>query len=311
MCTASHTHGRPGGQVQPPVTATEPVLHDAVLARVVREHRDPATGRRQVDGTVDGGGQDLQLAVHLDADGLERALGRMAAATTGRRRNGLPDDAGQLGRRLDRARRDDGGGDADGEALVAVLLEHPHQFELAVAVHDIGGRPLLGRVHPHVDGTVVAIGEPALTLVELRRGNAEIEEDTGDWFRLEIGHDGVEVVEPSVPEGDTVTERGKGLRRCRQCRRVPIDPDQVQVGPGFQQQPSMSPAADRRIHQHTRGHGPEDLDDLLGHHRHVVELGHERAFYIRLLRSPRTRRHVEFAHLQSPGRRVPPGFLPD
>ena len=39
----------------------------------------------------------------------------------------------------------DGGGDADGEALVAVLLEHPDELDLGVAVDDVGRGPLRRR----------------------------------------------------------------------------------------------------------------------------------------------------------------------
>ena len=66
----------------------EPVLHDAVLARVVREHGAAAAGR-DLDRLVDRRTEDLELAVDLDADRLERALGRMATAAAGGRRDGV------------------------------------------------------------------------------------------------------------------------------------------------------------------------------------------------------------------------------
>ena len=65
---------------------TEPGLGDAVLAGVVREHRAPPAGREHVDRLVQGAGEDVELLVHRDADGLERALGGVAAGATGRRR---------------------------------------------------------------------------------------------------------------------------------------------------------------------------------------------------------------------------------
>src|SRR3954447_24132961 len=53
------------------------ILHDPVLARVVREDGDPTIGSKCVDRRVDRLRQDLEFAVDLDADGLERALGRV------------------------------------------------------------------------------------------------------------------------------------------------------------------------------------------------------------------------------------------
>ena len=61
----------------------EPLLHDAVLARVVAEHRAAPAGGEEVDGLVDRRGEDRQLVVHLDAHGLERARGGVAAARVG------------------------------------------------------------------------------------------------------------------------------------------------------------------------------------------------------------------------------------
>ena len=64
-------------------------------------------------------GQDVELLVHRDADGLERALGGVAAGAAGRRGDGVADELGQLGGGGHRAGGDDGPGDAAGEALVA------------------------------------------------------------------------------------------------------------------------------------------------------------------------------------------------
>ena len=130
-------------------------------------------------------------------------------------------------------------------------------------------------VHPHVERTVVAVGEPALGPVELAARTTPRSNRTPEhWLGLEIGHDGVEVVEPGVAQGDPVTEGSEHLGRRRQCRRVPVDPEELEVGPGLEQQPGVAAAAERGVHQHAGWDGPEDLDDPVGHHRHVVELGH-------------------------------------
>ena len=96
MCTASQTQGSRAGRSSRRWRRAEPGLHDAVLAGVVREHRARPPGGGGEAG-IDGGGQHVELAVHRDPDGLERALGRMAAAAAGRRRDGVADDLGELG----------------------------------------------------------------------------------------------------------------------------------------------------------------------------------------------------------------------
>ena len=78
VCTASQTHGRPGGQSHAPVARAEAVLGDAVLARVVREHGDAPAGPGGLDGGVERGRQHVELGVDLDADRLERARRRDA-----------------------------------------------------------------------------------------------------------------------------------------------------------------------------------------------------------------------------------------
>ena len=119
VCTAPHTHGRSGGQSQDAGGRAEALLDDAVLAGVVREHGDPAHRPGGFDGRVEGDGQGVELAVDLDADGLERALGRVAAGAPGGGGDRRGHDRRQLDRRLDRAGGDDRPGDAGGEALVA------------------------------------------------------------------------------------------------------------------------------------------------------------------------------------------------
>src|SRR5581483_1540562 len=62
----------------------EAVLHDAVLAGVVRQHRAAPAGHEYVDRLVKRRAEHIELAVDLDTQGLERALGRVAAATARR-----------------------------------------------------------------------------------------------------------------------------------------------------------------------------------------------------------------------------------
>ncbi|MEJ7721229.1 MAG: hypothetical protein WKF58_12660 [Ilumatobacteraceae bacterium] len=146
----------------------EALLHDAVLAGVVREHRHPPAGRGGRDGLVDGDGERGELVVDLDADRLEAALGRMSSVATCRGGDRGRDDAGELGGGGDRPGSDDGRCDPPGEALVAVLTQHLGQRALVVRVDDIVGGVRRACVHPHVERALVLVREATLGAVELR-----------------------------------------------------------------------------------------------------------------------------------------------
>ena len=157
-------------------------------------------------------------------------------------------------------------------------------------------------------GPVVAVGEAPLGPVELRRRDPEVEEDAGDGVDPELGHDGVEVVEPSVPQGDPVAEGGEDRGGRRQRRRVPVDPDQREVGPGLEQQPGVAATADRGVHQRPRpGTGRKSStirSAITGTWWKSVMHGHLGSVIV-------TSGDPWLAHLQPPGRRLPPGCLPD
>ena len=105
-----------------------------------------------------------QLAVDLDAQRLEGALGRVAAGPAGggrdRRAHQLGEPGG-AGERLPRPLPHDGVGDPAGEPLLAVLPQHPGQPRRLVGVDDVGRGDALRLVHPHVQRRVLGVGEAA------------------------------------------------------------------------------------------------------------------------------------------------------
>ena len=74
----------------------ELLLDDPVLTGVVREHRDPAARHDGLDRRVDRRRQHIELAVDLDTDRLERALGWMTTGAPGRCGDRAGHDRGQL-----------------------------------------------------------------------------------------------------------------------------------------------------------------------------------------------------------------------
>ena len=241
---------------------------------MIGEDGDASTRCRQLDGCVEGRRQDLELAVHLDPDRLERALGRVPSGAPGGGGDGCGHDPRQLDRRLHGTGGDDGPGDASGEALVAVDPQDAGQLRGVVAVDHVGRRPRRRRVHAHVEGTIVAVREPALGLVELRRGDAEVEErsteaSTGEQF---VGQ-AWQVVEATANGVEAGAESLEPLRRGGDGFAVAVDAEHLEIDPAVQERLGMTAAAERGVHDDAGRHAGEHLDDLVAHHRTVEEHG--------------------------------------
>ena len=123
-------------------------LHDPVLERVERDHREPAArpqhlerrGKRRLEGA--------ELVVHGDAQGLEDALRRMPFAEPRRGRDRELDHVDELAGARERrllASADDRPRDRRGEPLLPVAPEDRHELALVPGVDDrrrgrLGGR---------------------------------------------------------------------------------------------------------------------------------------------------------------------------
>ena len=128
-----------------------------------------------------------ELVVDVDAQRLERAGRRMSARLAPR--HGRRDDAGEPAGRLDGAglaRADDRARDASGMALLAEARDHGRDLALVRARQEFGGSCARIRIHAHVEWTVAQEAEPAPSLVELRGGNAEVEEDSVGAARCDV-----------------------------------------------------------------------------------------------------------------------------
>ena len=149
----------------------EDVLDDAVLQRVVADdHQAPARGEPP-HRRLKARSQNVQLRVHLDAQRLERPLGRMASRPAGGRGDGRLDDFHQVLARLDGALLAlpaDELRDAAGPTLVRVLADDPSEICCVVGVNDLCCvQGLFTRIHPHIKGAVLLKGEAARRRVNL------------------------------------------------------------------------------------------------------------------------------------------------
>ena len=84
------------------------------------------------------------------------------------------------GNRFDGPLTRDGARDAFGEPLFAVFPDHARHFRFLCALYPVGGRFADIRVHAHVEEAFRAEAETTLRIVQLRRGDTEIEKNTAD-----------------------------------------------------------------------------------------------------------------------------------
>ena len=233
-------------------------------------------GCQEVDGRVERAGELVELAVHLDADRLEGPLRRVTAGPARRRRDGGPDDLGELRRGGDRPGGDDRAGDAIGVTLVPERPEHGGEAPDVVPVDHVGRGHRLALVHAHVERTLVAEAEAPLPRVELVAADPEVEQEAGDRPDAEPPHLLGDRLERRVPCGEAVGEgrevaagRGEGVP-------VPVEPDHPDLGRGLEERTGVPTPAEGGIDHDAAadvgtGHGEEDLEDLREQHRLVAE----------------------------------------
>jgi hypothetical protein len=174
----------------------------------------------------------------------------------------------------------DGCGDAGREPLLAVLAEHPGELAPVVGVEDVGGRPARGRVHPHVQRRVLAVGEPALGDVELHRGDPEVEQDPVGVLEPEVTQRVGDPVERRVHGGEPVTEGREALAGQAQGLGVAVETDDAgETAPG-EQGLAVPAQPQRRVDQDgtfvVEG-GMQESDDPVEEHRDVGRRGHDAA----------------------------------
>ena len=197
------------------------------------ETRSPPAARRpssRRDGVVEERVEAVELAVHPDAQRLERARRRVDAllaaprnARGARSRPAAP--VVSIGARSRAV--DDGARDAPRVALLAELEDHVRPApSSSTSRQQIGrGRPA-ATVHAHVERLVAAEAEAAPVGVELHRRHAEIGERAGDRVdAARVEHRG-EIAIVRVHELDAIAERRERSRaRSRRASRVAIEPD--------------------------------------------------------------------------------------
>ena len=95
-------------------------------------------------------------------------------------------------------------------------------------------------VHPHVQRRVLRVGEAAVGLVQLHRGDAEVEQDAVDRGHVELVEDARQFVVHGVHERGAIGVRRQPLAGQAQRGRVTVEPDQPGLGAALQERLGVS-----------------------------------------------------------------------
>src|SRR3569623_725445 len=166
------------------------------------------------------------------------------------------------------ARLDDGAGNALGETLLAVGLQHLGDIRFAGpreprrhALAPLG-------VHAHVEGAVAQDAEAPFGIVQLRRRYAEIEQYAAHFARHGRGlGEMLQHGERTLLNGETRI-RDLPLMSCAHRRRITVDGNEPSVFRKLVQNGIAMPSApEGRVHIDPRGADLQGLHHLLHHDR--------------------------------------------
>ena len=157
----------------------------------------------------------------------------------------------------------DGRGNERRVAFLTVLEKDAAQLLAGPCVDDLIGRQRVVPIHPHVERRVGHIGEAAFAVVQLRRGNAEIEQHSvhlGDVQGIQYF---AKVGEVPVYQRDLVHMFLQPLPRRVQRDRVAVDADEASAGQPPADLERMARAAERTIQINAVRADIQKLDGLV------------------------------------------------
>ena len=163
-------------------------------------------------------------------------------------------------------------GDLAREPLLPEVAEDALEVAHVIPVEHVRGGAAGGLVHPHVERRVGAVGEAAVDLVQLQRGDAEVEEDRVGPVQPEVGEHGRHVVADRVDAGEAVAEASEPAGRERERLRVAVDADGAGLRAMLEERLGVAAHAERAVHEDRSlalEGGSEQLDAAPEHDGHV------------------------------------------
>src|SRR4029077_3131650 len=252
-----------------PAALGEERLHDAVFERMEGNHDEPSAGFEHALRCCERVDDLTEFIIHKHAQRLEGARRWMDLARPLMQHRG--DDVGECARggdRLPGARLDDRARDRPGEALFAERCDDRRKISLGRSIQQIGGARSLA-AHAHVDWAVVAEGESALRLVELHRGDAEIEQDPSDSCVPEPARNLFEIGESLLDHGEPATGLLDQPKPARYGIAVAVDADNPRAR-HVEDRPRVPAGAEGAVDVDATLARREIRDDLAGEHGNMT-----------------------------------------
>ena len=125
----------------------------------------------------------------------------------------------------------------------------------AVGVQHLAAVSSLMAIHSHIQRGVDRVREPAAGVVDLQRGQPQVEQHALDAGVAEPGEHLGELVVHRFDERRAVGVGSEPFGGERQGRRITVETDQVGVGAGPQQRFRVAAESEGAIHQDRRGAG--------------------------------------------------------
>jgi hypothetical protein len=228
------------------------LLDPAIFERVKRHHGEPAAGRQQLLGRGEPAIELAQFIVHGDPQGL-KCPGCRILPGLGLRDDGA-DDIRELCGALDRPTlscRGDRAGDPAGKPLFAKRTNKLGKVGLRQGRHQVRSAQSVA-AHPHIERAVGAEREAAFRRVELGRGDAEIESDSGDRVDAHRSQELRHIAEPAFENAKALTVTLGQVAASPYRLRIAVDA----------KNPTM-PSREQRLAVAAAAESPVDIDGIV------------------------------------------------
>ncbi len=230
------TEGHPWRAGALPGKTPEGSLDKSVFQGVVADHDQPSTRGQPANRRIQSLLETSQFVVDGDPQGLERPRRGMDPAVPGRRGSRLFHDLRQAPRgqnRLPFPFPHDPPGNPARIPFFPILPEDRLQIRLVQVCHQVGSAGFRAAIHPHIQGAVMADGEPSFRRVHVAAGDPQVQQDPVDLSNPRLVEETVQVSEVAA-NPDEAREPSQPPSGLLEGLGVLVDADQA---PGASQGP--------------------------------------------------------------------------
>jgi hypothetical protein len=252
------------------LSGLQELLDDPILAAVESDHRHASPLLQQAECGGEPSLEALQLRVDHHPDPLKGAGRRVNAPAAA-----LVDlfhEFPQIGGVIEGTYLsflEDGSDNRLGPRLLSKNTDSVKQLIPQPLVEEPFGRGGTAGVHAHVERTVVPEGKPSSRIVELERGDSQVEKDTVD-LPGHVGEDRIRLGKIALPDSDAVPELLEFLPGKGEHVRILVESEKNAIRRGsLEKSTRMSTGPESEIEQKPAPQGLEGLDHLINEDRLV------------------------------------------